>query len=158
MNADIAAPSARSAPRFARRNPSYRPGRKVFHADWARCVGETQLYQPDRRRCMRQLRAPLSYCRDTDGSVQRATPSPPRARGQREAWRQAGDDSCNKRGALHWLWRLREPLPGAPVQRNIRGRARSAQHGLITTGKCKIPKTSYSWTIKAKNKYPDATS
>ena len=100
-----------------RSDPPRDGGREVVRADRPCRLDTCQLRTPDRRRRLRQLRPPLPVGGHHDGSV--------RHRRSRLA-----EDSGRQHRALHRLRRLRKPLSGTPVQRDLRRRARTPPNHL----------------------------
>ena len=90
---------------------------EVVRADRPCRLDTCQLRAPDRRRRLRQLRPPLPVGGHHDGTV--------RHRRSRLA-----EDSGRQHRALHRLRRLRKPLSGTPVQRDLRRRARTPPNHL----------------------------
>ncbi len=87
-------------------NPADRQGRQIVNPDRSCRVDKGKLRGADRRRQLRQLRPALLRRRHQDGEVRSVKP------------RFAQDSRC-KRGALHWLRSMREPLSRPPVQCHI---------------------------------------
>lgn len=100
-----------------RSDPPRDGGREVVRADRPCRLDTCQLRAPDRRRRLRQLRPPLPVGGHHDGTV--------RHRRSRLA-----EDSGRQHRALHRLRRLRKPLSGTPVQRDLRRRARTPPNHL----------------------------
>ncbi len=100
-----------------RSHPPRHGGREVRGSDRPCRLGAGELRTAHRRCGVRQLRPPLPVGGHHDGTV--------RHRRSRLA-----EDSDRQHRALHRLRRLRKPLSGTPVQRDLRRRARTPPNHL----------------------------
>ena len=107
-----------AAEQYGYQGKSYKRGGKIVDSDRPCGVGEVQLYSVYGWCGVWQLCPSLSFGCHTDGAF--------RCRQSR-----VGENTGGEHRTLHRLRRLREPLPGAPLQRHLCGGKRTAQNNLI---------------------------